>query len=112
MEERWIGQHVRPCVETHLKRQTVELIIMPKVNQLLNNEGCTEQAFVRELSLEFDGKKSLTDVKKTLSCIETKVGYEIESRNLVIVEVFVAHMCSSLLGKFFYLSCKEVGYIR
>ena len=90
MEEAWIERHVKPCVRTHLKRQTVALIIMPKVNQLLNDGGCTEVTFVRELSLEFDGKKSLNDVKQTLSCIE--------STNQVTVCVSHTHTLFSLFS--------------
>ncbi len=110
MEEGWVLSHVTRCAEDNLSRMTVRETILPKIVQLVN-DGCGEKDFVNKLAREFQRNPLPPDLQMALSCIESKVIYELEDHELPNVEGFMAHMSSSLLSKFFYLHCRKIGYI-
>ncbi len=108
MQEAWIMHHVKPCL-SNLKRSTVHSVIMPAIKRLLD-EHAGERKFVENVALELNKNGSMADIDLTLRCVERKVLYLLEERDVPSVPGFMSYMCPSLVGKFFYLLCKTTGY--
>lgn len=108
MDDSWIDQHVRPCMENSLKRSAVLDKIIPAVDKLL---GCKEEDFVHGLATEFRSHLQDPDFKPCVLCIEHGVIFEMQARNIPDVKGWAFRMCAPLMGKFFYIHAVNTGYI-
>lgn len=107
----WIERHVGECVQNKLSRNTFLRIIAPIIDEAINQQINQIELEIRIAEIVRRHLNRNDEVAETIYCVNGAVVYQAKDRGLPTFENMYLFLSCALIGRFFSITSKRIGYI-
>lgn len=107
----WIERHIGDCVTGHLSRPTFLATVQPIIDVGISQQVSQVDVETRIAELAQRRLNHNDELAQTVDCVNEKVVHEARNQNLPAFEGIYLRLSCALLGRFFYIFSKKIGYI-
>lgn len=108
---KWIEQHIDDCVRDNLSIPTFLATIQPIIDEGINHNLSQVDVETRIAELAQRHINHNDELAQTIDCVNGKIVQAARNQNLPSFEGIYMRLSCAILGRFFYISAKKLGYL-